>query len=145
MEWKVLDGNRNLVSGAKGIETDNSCYVTIDGLNTEGYFEIIAKADSSNGGWPVMELWIDNEVRSLAVDNSSPASYFFTITDILAGQHCVKIDYKNGSWASGRKLYIDKLIIHTTDGSLLKPDINEPLSDQKTVVDIPKKFPSWVI
>jgi M6 family metalloprotease-like protein len=103
-------------------------------------FEIIAKADSAENGWPEVELWIDNEVRSLTVNNASPASYFFTVTGLTTGPHCVKIDGRNDTWTSGFKLYIDKLIIHTTDGGLLKQDSNEPFSDQKTVVDTPKEF-----
>ncbi len=102
-------------------------------------FEIIAKADSANGAWPQMELWIDNDVKTLLVDYSNPMSYLFNMTEITPGEHLIKIDYKNDSWGSGRNLYIDKLIIHTAPGGLLKP-INEQLSDEKPIVAIPATF-----
>ena len=103
-------------------------------------FEIIAKADFGSGGWPEMELCIDSDVRSVTVDNASDASYLFHVTGITAGEHLVKIDFKNDSYASGRKLYVDKLIIHTVDGELLKPETNEPISNEENAVAVPEKF-----
>jgi hypothetical protein len=101
-------------------------------------FEIIAKADSANGAWPQMNLWIDNSIKFLPVENSTPMSYLFNIKEITPGEHLIKIDYKNDSWSSGRVLYIDKLIIHTQDGALLKP-ANEQLREEP-IVAIPEAF-----
>ncbi|UCE07077.1 MAG: T9SS type A sorting domain-containing protein, partial [bacterium] len=106
-------------------------------------FVIFAKGDSSEGAYPMMDLWMGPKGQEVQVNvnpiivDAEKGYELPLLTDIESGKCCIKITY-SGPCVDGRNLYIDKLVIYTT-GGLLKP-INEPLNDEEITVAIPEKY-----
>jgi len=116
-------------------------YLTKDALT----LEVIASAVPTDGVWPEMNIRFDDVVvLSLIVPSSSSMKYqmHFSTSTALAGItdgiHCIKIEYKHESWASGRHILIDKMSLHT-DAGLLKASDETPPAAAPTV-KLPANF-----
>jgi len=102
--------------------------------------EVFAKANSTAGVWPHMEIRLDDLIiNSFDVDTPIPQTYQFNLSNMQAGEHRIKITYNDESWAYERKLYIDKLILHTDDGSLLQT-LASTANDENMLTKLPETF-----
>jgi len=111
-------------------------------------FAVYAKADSVNGGWPQIKFTIDVEINNMmysiidtnfSVNDTTFKPYLIPVEALVSGKHKIKIRYHTDSYSDGRKLYVDKLVIHTGDGGLLKSG-NQLITDDVSQVDIPNAF-----
>jgi hypothetical protein len=102
--------------------------------------EIFAKADSAAGDWPQMDIFLDGKmVNSFLVDDTSNIGFKFALSNIESGEHRIKIKYNSDHYHRGRNLYIDKLVIYTNDGGLLK-SVNGGLAEEEVTVAIPETY-----
>ncbi|MFX0181971.1 MAG: carbohydrate-binding domain-containing protein [Candidatus Hodarchaeota archaeon] len=102
-------------------------------------FEIIAKADFSQGNYPCIKLHVGDITKTIPVGGSQYMPHLVHIKDIPSGECLVKIKYKSSSWASGRNIYVDKLIIHSKNGKLLKP-VGRKILNDLTASSTPESF-----
>ncbi|MBN1350015.1 T9SS type A sorting domain-containing protein [candidate division KSB1 bacterium] len=101
-------------------------------------FDIFAKSDSSEGGWPQIDLYLGGIfLGSALVNSSSEMSYRFSIPEIEPGAYYFDLYYRNHVWKRG--LYIDKVVFYVNDTGLLKP--REDVSKKHLTADVlPDKF-----
>jgi len=77
-------------------------------------FEVMARGSYAGGGWPIMEVRIDqNEVGTVTVDSSSWAVYTIQ-ADVSSGTHEVAIAFTNDYYdpPEDRNLYVDKITLY---------------------------------
>ncbi|MBD3288225.1 PKD domain-containing protein [candidate division KSB1 bacterium] len=103
-------------------------------------FEIIASGQEVDGIMPEMNIKFDDEMVTSTVVSTAASTIYkvnmstsAVISDITEDVHRIKIEYKSDSWASGRNLLIDKLIIHTNaellkENAELQPGEPEPIA-----------------
>ncbi|MBN2091810.1 T9SS type A sorting domain-containing protein [candidate division KSB1 bacterium] len=131
--------NRNYFEDSSVVLSRPYCYVGqyMFFEQDELRIEIAAKGDSVAGGWPEMELRLDNQiVQTYLVNDTNWVNYQFVLKDYESGKHELKIHYKNSSWAYLRNLYIDKVTAYTKYG-LLKMDFEEVSNED---ISLPSDF-----
>lgn len=108
---------------------------------TELVCDVIAKGDSINGGWPEMEIRLNDEiVNSFCVETATSMSYQFILKEIQPGNNRIKIMYHPESWAYKRNLFIDKLIIRSEEGGMLVNPYASILNDLNAQSQLPEKY-----
>ncbi len=103
-------------------------------------FEIYTRADFIDNQWPQMSLRIDDRIiATMTVDQANTIPYVMDVNQITPGKHRVEIAFQPESYAYLRNIYVDKLVLHVSDGGLLK-NRDGLADDTENNIELPNSF-----
>ena len=89
-------------------------------------FKVIARGDMAGGGWPIMEIRIDQVAFATIVVSSSTWTTYTATTQVSAGTHAVAIAFTNDYYVppADRNLLVDKVTIIAPSSDTTPPTVS---------------------